>query len=423
MSRLRRRETDQGIVAIIVALLFSTGIMFALMALVADLGMLRIERAELRRAADSAAVSAAYDCSFLPLAVSNPPSSNTAVSNNCGTATYSGAYALVSPTGMSNRNSADGMGEVAELCGNVPAKPSIPACPPATGVKDCVTTPNPSDPSFSTNPNRFFVRVTVRSKTSYGDRIAPVFGRVIPGYNSVSLTACSWAAWSPPKQIAAPSPGIAFAVSERCWQLQTSRAAYPPPYPYTTAQVDSLAPAFQRALVVVAVKTTYNPPNTPPNESCYAGAGDTTLAGGFGWLQTCSTNMKLDSSGTLLLEGKDGISASGGQQEALCADRFINSHRKLVYVPVYDRVVKDATTNVSYFRVKGFAPFFLSGWNNLPSMTTRDPVTAGVDGKTLCTNEKCIYGWFTQSTLLQPQGAQIDPTQPNFGLNVVKLGG
>lgn len=388
VTAMGRRTEDRGVVVVLVALLAGAGLLFIMAALVVDLSMLRVERLELRRAADAAVVSAAYDCSFQP---------TTTVSGNCGSATY---VSDTSPQRLSDRNSGDQLGTAFNLCGNdsrtgsTSALTSYPCTyPPTYTSRDCLTRPdlNPYNPSAANNRN--YVQVAVRTRSTTGLKITPLFARFF-GSQGSTIYACSQAAWAAPTSLPAT---LGLALSKNCWaSATTSGQNYPAAPPYASdAARNTIAATYERTLVL---------PGGPRN-----GVGPCETAssgpGGFGFVlvDNCSIAPTV---GTLPVDtGADGHK---------CKDVLPLNQYKLINLPIYDNSPDSGT-----FNVVGFAPFFLTGWD-LPAVSRANALTSSVK----CPGgDQCLYGWFTQSTLLTDAVTGINPDQQAFGLNVVKLVG
>lgn len=386
----RFRSNDAGVVVMLFSVLVGTGLLFIMLALVIDLGALRVERTELRRAADAAVVSAAYDCSFNP---------TTLVSSNCGTANYTSPTG-VSPQRLSDRNSIDGLGTVYHICGNDSRAGSTSRlisypCDYTRPVssRDCLTKPmdDPYNPDRAMN--RDYVEVAVQTKTSSGQRVLPIFGKFF-GAQGSTLYACSQAAWAAPTGI---PETLGLALSKTCWSSATTAGSnYPAAPPYATdAARQAIAVTYEKALVLPGGSKN----GTGPCEQA------TTGPGGFGFVLVDNC-MVTPSVGTLTSD----VGADGHK----CKTTLPAHQYKLVNLPVYDN--DPASGN---FNVVGFAPFFLTGWD-LPAVSRVTPLAPSVN----CPGgDKCLFGWFTQSTLLTDSVTRIDPGQQGFGLNVVKLVG
>lgn len=391
-----RTSSDRGAAVVVVALLLSSGLIMGLMALVVDLGMIRVERLELQRASTASAFSAAYDCSFAP---------TTSTSANCGKSQYASDLTAVSPFSLSGRNSSDGIGAVSQICGK-DVNGILAACPPVDATaKDCYRIP--------VDKNKHYVQVTVTTQTASGNKVPAVFAKVIPGYSGSTGTACAQAAWAAPDSIALT---LAFALSKTCWEQQIQNAATkvgyapPPPYDDPGEPLKSIAPKYERTILYLEATNT----NNAPSAACKPTA--TAPSGGFGWLKSpsgasCTAVVTYDG----YAEKDSGLSAAG------CGKAFTDAYHQMITVPVYDTV-----DSIRGYHIVGFAPFFLSGWKvvglTVPgygNISDRPPyATQQCQG-----NDKCMYGWFTQSTLLTNQSTPIDPDRESFGLNVVKLVG
>ena len=116
----RRRQGDRGATTAILATLLGGGVLLGMGAIVIDVGQAYVERTELQRAADAAAIAMAKHC-----ALGLTPCSEAELQGLAET------YA--------NENSQDGYSEVTEICGR---GDSLDACPQQpTNLTGCLSEP------------------------------------------------------------------------------------------------------------------------------------------------------------------------------------------------------------------------------------------------------------------------------------------
>lgn len=192
MSKLKvrffGRRRDAGGVAVMVGILLSTGVLLGSAALVVDVGQLYVEREQLQSAADSAAMAVALDCIHAR--------ESECTTNAIGNATY---YAGL--------NSADGVSNVDELCGE----------DPQGWLNPCGLQPDNFSACIGGNPvnTRGWIRVRTTTERSNGTGderfiLPPIFARTVAGSSAgTEVGACSQVAWG------TPDTTFAFTVCEK----------------------------------------------------------------------------------------------------------------------------------------------------------------------------------------------------------------
>jgi Putative Flp pilus-assembly TadE/G-like len=166
-----RRPDDRGAVATVFALLLGGGVLLGVMALVVDVGQIYVERDELQGGADSAALAVAKACA-------NDVS-------DCDT--LDGVRELAQR--YANDNAADGVSEVAEVCGWLPGV--LPECGPSpTNLTACLGGPP---------ANTDYVEVHLSTRLPDGRLVLPpTFAQAMSSsFDGVSVGACARASWSP----------------------------------------------------------------------------------------------------------------------------------------------------------------------------------------------------------------------------------
>jgi hypothetical protein len=160
---------DDGAVAVLVAILFSSLVIVGLLAIVVDGGSLYRERRVLQNAADSATLANTRECAL--------------ETSNCSSNSFAAAY--------TNANSPDSLSNVKELCGlnQGVSTISLNTCTPIS------VRPFACKNIGSTYPR--FLRVIADTKTTSGTTINLPFGSALGTQYSAGkkIEACAQAAW------------------------------------------------------------------------------------------------------------------------------------------------------------------------------------------------------------------------------------
>jgi Flp pilus assembly protein TadG len=366
LAVLRRTDaagpSDEGAVALLVAVLFGFGVILAMAALTVDVGRLYFERRQLQNGADAAALAVVQDAAL------------QCVTGPCSPGSRAQSYA--------NANSADGTSAVVEVCGA-----GWSAVGPCAGQATPALTQCPAVPAGTS----VWVRVRTATRVSGGGTLLPgVFARALAGnggYVGTRVFACAEAGLGAPAAITT----LPLTMSLCQWSSLTgngSSFAKPPPYPpYPTTR--------ERAIYL------HDDPLAGP---CRGGAG--VLPGGFGWLSAgsnCSANLV---DGSTVRDRGDAVPPG-------CASALSSAVRSVVFVPVFDRAT--GFPGVSQYHLSGFASFYLTGYS-IPGRQARSVAT----GRNLCNpTQVCLYGWFT--TALAPVGGTAGGTPR--GTSTVRLVG
>ena len=385
MHLLRARE--DGVAALIVAFLFGAGVFVALLALVIDVGMMRLERRELQNGADAAVVQAAYDCSM----------------QSMGSPT-SGCGSLAQPISIASANASDGLATISPtgICG---VGPNLSPCPAPSAKLNC--------PTLTTN----YVQVTTSTLAKGASPYLPqIFSSSLMAPRAIS--ACSRATWGAPGSMDLSVP---FTVGKACWEQQLSKAGNVmpanPPYTGFSSGVNP-EPWNTYESTFVFGKDTVGPAG-----SCRLTA---VTPGGFGWLDASS-----DACALTLQFGQSSSDTGKSQSSAACSDKMF-SHlnatlsgntttpaffNRISYIPIYDTMSGTPGTNGSY-HIAGFAAFYMTAFQ-APALSKKvDPrKAANACGPQLA----CVYGWFVNSTIVAPNAVPTGDGQQAFGLNVVNL--
>ncbi len=434
----KARSDQRGFVGVMVAILVGFGALLVVGALVVDIGLKHVERRELQNGADAAVMAAAFECSFRDIATSG---------HNC-------SNALTQARTIASANASDTVADIAApaqlpaFCGR--GNNALSAC---SGNGSTLLCPNTLSQSSAIN----FVQVTTATKSSTSSVLPSYFASLLGGTDNGTIHACAQAQWGPPKSH--PTAVFPIAMNWECWyaQVQNSNAYGPPSYAAAGAT------SWTRWIRLTGGSST----------GCY---GSNSLASGFGWtcvaLGNCSDPALNSSAGCNSIDGAAYHSNmwvqvdTGNNLPATCADPlFPDSNsivRTMIVVPLYDCIwAQNATQatgtpyvtpgggystcaslpapitpNERHYHIVGFAPFLFSGFwygsgscssvgscNNVTDTFIQTKIQANVNqgGQGVCTsNERCLFGWFTQSTLLA-EGEIGDDNQNYFGLNVVRL--
>ena len=380
MPRLIRRPDprgDEGVVALVVTMLFGALVFVTLLALVVDLGVARLEQRQLQNGAEAASVRAAQDCAL-----------NGTTGHTCG--------ALAPLIALASLNSAHGSETVTAtgLCGQGSA--NLSPCGPGT-LQDCPTTPTQAN----------WAQVTTSTWWSGSAFIPQFFSQSLIAPKT--LTACAQAAWGPPSELLATTP---FAIGQSCWQAQNSGEGYPPNPPYTATTEPT---SFEVALVLGS--------DNQAQHSCTVTAAGT---GGFGWVDPTSSSLcTLD-----LQYGQTSQSTGASLSNAACqaemtsmvnASEVSNNKwtpayfNRVTYIPLYDTSTGSGGTNASY-HITGFAAFYMTGFQ-APSLGKQ--AAPRVAANACSSSSVCVYGWFVQASIIGASSSIGGSPQVNYGLSVV----
>ena len=413
------RSRESGAVASLVAILFGTGVLLGLGALVIDTGSLLYERRQLQNGADAAALAIAKTCAKAPLSapcaapdITNTPSPSPLVA-------------------LAGANAADQKSDIASVCGsaalwaaNPGAFPTVCATLPSPGLVECPITTSTAK----------YVEVRTSTKTASNSTILPpILAQMLAGgnYSGETVKACSRAGWGPRSFV---GPTLPFALSSCEWFKAThtnppppavpvvddSKYA-PPPSSSSYPQYSPFPDSFEQALVL-------NAPLLPTTDPCYTWQGH-DFPGGFGWLdRTPSPDCQavVDAAGWVGVETGAGAGSAG--QCGTTIEGFVGH---LVHLPVFNCMSQyktlvpcDNTANGthSYYHVVSTVAFFITAFDTASvkkSIDNNHPTNAASDA---CiakggTGSKCVYGWFVKAT---DSGGEIDPNALDTGDTIIQ---
>lgn len=382
---------DRGTIAVLVSILFSSGVLLGCAALTIDVGNIDAERRQLQNGADAVALSAAQDCA----------------KQQCPT---SGSASL---SALANANSSDGVSSISRVDASLPAVCGVGlglvTCPAATGtLGDCVA------PAGGLAGK--YVKVYARTMRPGGSTVLPYhFGQLLAGGSSGGTQqSCAAASWGPPRS---GTPIIPFTVSSCEWYQATHNGTV-----YATSPTyDATNPMTANNPLETALAL--NSASTAP---CSSWAGH-DYPGGFGWL-VHGNSCQVDVTSGSWVQGDTGVGAGND-----CGSNISARLGTVVYLPVFDcaddnRRRLPCAGNLpsgtdSWYHVKGFAAMYLTGVDVTGPVTGHLPghPTSAAAASCQAKGGKCVYGWFLKG-LVDPS-ALVDPAGTDFGLNAVQLVG
>ena len=455
MLRLTRfREREDGAIAIIVAMLFFFGVMLALGALTVDVGNINADRRQLQNGADAVALAVAQQCAKTGTCAPTDPGVKT-LANNLQT--------------LANANAADNATAIRRVDGQRPfdttglqetdlAYPAI--CGNATGLDTCdplwtQSMSNLQECPSTPPPGVNYVRVYAETKNSVGNNILPYyFGAAVTGIKGANQQACATVVWGPPSGAAAP---IALSYCE--WAAATGYQAATPGPPATAEVLGTYAadptgawPGYGAGHTTwpapSAELTATSTPTPVPGDEIIIGLEGSSgkcaswnthdAPGGFGYLAT-ATGCEAAAVVNGWIAADSGNTLPGG-----CPSLF-PYFNKVLYLPVFDCVVKSTTGAPSFtpvastaclggaggntwYHVEGYAKFYLSGYttsgggasaipdkNNARTQTATPPCSDPV---------RCLSGWFLKGLVYAPPAPPTpDAGGPPLGAYSITLAG
>jgi hypothetical protein len=348
MQRLRGERGVSSIVVVLVA----TAI-FGVGAVVVDAAALFQERRVLQNGADAAALAVAEQCA----------------AGACGDpAATAKQYA--------DGNADDGTTTVEELCGSG-----------VTGAGACSSPPTvPGGAGYA--------GVTTSTDTSGGnDQVGFTFGKLI-GFTGLTVRARAYAAWGGPSST---ESSLAVTISLCEYDSWTNGGAdLAPPPPYSTSGY----PTPEAVLYLH---------NTSPAGSCEEGPAGSDLPGGFGWLETTSSDCSVATNLEDWFPDDPGRSPPASCSVSVMADLV----GTVIHLPTYE-ATNDLTGQNGEYRMKGFVAFYLTGY----SITGQFKVPSLVTGNYPCSgDDTCLSGFFVDDPTPVP-----DPIGgPSMGVVAVNL--
>jgi hypothetical protein len=326
MRRVRGGDAERGAIAVFVAILFGSGVLLGMGALVVDAGGMYAERAQLQNGADAGSLAVALGCAK-------------------GAATCDASTAAAGPAGAhANSNANDAKAKVDGVCGRdgglgiLPtcngSAPGCPAAAPAAGVQ--------------------YAQVQTSTLTTGGGTLLPpAFGKAVlgSGYQGKTVHACALASWGAPGGL---GNAVAFTISYCEWQQNTANgtsfATYPPWPPSYLKVFAGTAPAAQSETILRL--------HGGGGGSCNAGndSAGWDAPGAFGWVgDGSSCSVPITNNTFPANTGNNALNA--------CVQTFQNAYSSHtpIFIPVYDGTT--GTGNNVLYTLKGFAAFIITGWD------------------------------------------------------------
>ncbi len=365
----RLGRDDRGGIGVLIAILFASGVLLGVAALVVDVGLLYVVQGRLQDGADAAALAIARSCA----AGSCMPSvAETYIGQN-GSAGGPPAASLICGSADLGTCPEDG-------CGAADGSRQLTACPPSW-------------------PGQNFVDVSATA--TLGTAQLPMnFARTLLGSRSAdsgqgTVAACAQAAWGAP----ASALVTALTVPYCAWYQATGGGQSYPPLPSATA---STSPA-PTADVVLRLGSQYQ-------ESSDGGCAGPGL-GSFGWIQ--------DQTGACSAELTGGYpgDSSGGTISAptLCEQAIASAQaaRTFLVIPVYTSMTSQY--GVNDYQLAGFAAFVVTGYQ-FPDLSAPDWLNPAAS----CDQSaSCVDGYFTKTLI--PGTGTIGGQ--DLGTSIVSLSG
>jgi hypothetical protein len=419
---LNRRNKERGAVAVIVAVFTST-VVLGMLAFSVDMGNIEFERRQLQNGTDAAAMALAQTCATDASACD--PSKTPTMLNSLASANAVDKMSQLDTSRGTN-------GQCVRNSTPPQSFPGMPTCASASSdasisdLSQCV--PLPSEFKSGDGAKLPYVETYVQTKSAAVDNtlLPSIFAKAAAGVDGVRQTACARAVWGP----GAPSSKnvVSLTMSECDWAAQTGFPSAPnyPAAPsgawpgYSDADARPDWPSVEHAV--------WSKGN--PVADCDTSSPGGTAPGGFAWLagQGCQATVT---------EGW--IKTDPGADQECTQAQLLNMRGKLVYIPVFDCRAKAATNPIpttpadfctdsnganTYYHISGFAPFYLSGWffgaNAASNMDSIKPPA----GRYLCGgSERCLFGWFTQGLIAEGDFEWASPSDPNYGITIVKPAG
>jgi hypothetical protein len=250
--------------------------------------------------------------------------------------------------------------------------------------------------SVAEYPDAGLVRVTVSGDNS------PIFRGVL-GQQESPISATAVAGWGRPRALAPIIP-VTISICEFEYYVGNppSNFADWPPYdagfPASSLEANTIikSPKWQETGI-----------------TCERGPAGQVAAGSWGWLNVsgdCISEVNID--GWVQTDTGGNIPNSPGFPQA-CRNRIQDSIGEVAYLPIYDAVARNEdgtgtpTGDNNWYRIEGYAPLFLTGFNanpvKIPSIAT---------GATCAANELCFQGFFLEGGLIPreqiPSGTELD---------------
>lgn len=364
MLRRSRQRDDQGVVAVLVALI-TVPVLFGLGTLVIDVGSLYAEKRQLQNGADAAAY---------------------AVVARCVRSLTDCASAGSTAQGSANTNADDGASTVDEVCGSTGPSSSV--------LTTCGATRCPQNPAATAPPSgATYARVTTSTRTSSGATVMPPLLSGALGVTSgTRVCAEATVSWGAPSGLT--TLPLTFSQCEFHRLVPTGLPADPG---------------------AGTVQILFHDGNAA--DACSASNSGADAPGSFGFLNPgtgCSAavvdgNMATSTGNSVPHPCSSAF--NHGLQTAADPGRIAGT---TVLIPIYTSATGTGA-NVTY-AIDGFAAFFITSWNfNGQNYYPEHPSPA------LCpSSQSCIAGYFQRYLSM---GEALGTGPAPYGLAVAKLTG
>jgi hypothetical protein len=323
-AALAGNRRDGGAVAATSAVLFGSGVILGIAALVVDIGLIYAEHGQLQRGADAAALKVGQVCARDV--------------DDCTTSVVDDVAAR-----YARDNAANGEAD-ARVCGS---GGDLPACQANLGsLNDCVGESPATGDYIQVHAN------TLRSDDS--KLLPPVFAHaVLGGFEGAAVTACARVAWGPP----AKARALAMTISTCDWKRFTAEGSA---YPSAEVAIDLYDETDAAA--------------------CGIAGTEATNRGGFRWLEDTDADCRA----TMSVDSND-VAAQVGPASDGCVDALfdLRDNPRAVPVPVFDAVTDNGNGTHSY-ATQGFAAFVVTGWRLPDSVVPSPTMTSCGVGVTYC---------------------------------------
>lgn len=397
--RSRLHDGERGAVSSIVAVLLMGGTVMGMLALTVDVGNAWSERRQLQNGADATALALASDCA-------------------AGREAACTGDPVGSLTPLAGGNADDGRSDV-EVCYRSGGSFSFVGTPCPTGdygqLTKCIPTPDWLTSDFP------YVETKTRTRSADGSTtiLPKFFSQMLlggPG-DDVSVEACARATWGPPTSYTGTIP---FVLSACEWQgfMDTNGDGRvdDSDLGYHIRPADGVKPGYGDS-----GQPAWPAPSREQIMYIFDGSDVTSCdylnkdtAGGFGWVQSDNCQATVTTDGWVQI-------STGKAPDNPCKTILEGLRGSVVPIPVFDCLVKDPSTEPSgaisnytcsadaaggaktYYHIKGWAQFYVSGYN-MPSMIE----TSYLSGVVPCSNPSaCISGWFVEGALSGAPGGTI----------------
>jgi len=400
------RSREAGAVATLIAILFGTGVLLGLGALVIDTGSLLYERRQLQNGADAVALAIAKTCASAP---ANAPCAAPDITN---TPSPSPLVALA------GANAADQKSDVASVCGsaalvaaNPSAFPTVCATLLSPGLVDCPVTTSTAK----------YVEVRTSTRTAVGTILPPILAQMLAGgnYSGETVKACARAGWGP---LGNSGPALPLVIGVCEYNKAVANGLAPAPKPqYTPAPNQTVyrdpanghpeyTPALSAVPTVVPTNTvtaisahttngTAAVNNCPADQTLPAGQD---YPGGFGWAISggnCSA---------VFTDTGDLIGNGGGAPPQDCkghGNALAKYVGTVVNIPIFTNVT--IANGTGTYTISGLAAFYLAGYANVSTTLDMFGYVEPAPASAQCvagTATTCVWGWFTEP---DPSGGSI----------------